>query len=473
MIRLDLYKNKNVAVIGFGKSGKAVVDCLEAVDANIYLYDDNGIMDQHYQCMFCDPSDFDWPNLDVMVVSPGISTLWPQRHRAVDLAHRHGVQVINDVDLFQLHVGCSFPAKKNVSAPKTIAITGTNGKSTTTALVNHVLTTANLKSCIGGNFGIAILSLTDDLDFYVLELSSYHLDSSNILGFDTALLLNITSDHLVRHGGMPGYITAKQKIFANFPAASQAIVGVDDTNCRKIYEFLKTVKHPEIIPISGTEIPENGVGWCDGMLVDNRPATDGYPKIVCSKDDVLDGIHNRQNIAASYAACIANGISAEQFVAALHSFRGLQHRQELVATFGRIQYINDSKATNAPSVEQAMMRFDNIFWILGGRPKQDGIESLTKYFRKVKCAFLIGEAAHDWHSYLEYCRVQSEISETLDVAVRRAHALAQKEETAVVLLSPCCASFDQFKNFEERGNMFAEIVQKICAGDDFVNFTSI
>ncbi|MDR3155517.1 MAG: UDP-N-acetylmuramoyl-L-alanine--D-glutamate ligase [Holosporaceae bacterium] len=467
MICLDLCRNKNIAVIGFGKTGKVVVDCLMAVGATIYLYDDNGIDDEHYLGMFCDLLNFDWSNLDMVVISPGVSTLWPRRHRAIDFAHRYGVMPMSDIDLFRLHVGYSPTAKTAVSNQKVIGITGTNGKSTTTALVGHVLAVANSKSCIGGNFGIAALSLADDQDFYVLELSSYNLDSSNIFGFDSAVLLNVTPDHLVRHGGMSGYIAAKQKIFANFHAASQAIVGIDDAHCREIYEFLKTLKYPNVIPISGVKVPENGVGWCDGMLVDNRDVIRGtngdYAKIICGRYDALDGVHNRQNIAASYATCAVNGIDAEQFVPALHSFRGLQHRQELVATFGGIQYINDSKATNAQSVKQAMMRFDNIFWILGGRPKEDGIESLIKYFHKVKHAFLLGEAASDWYNYLEYCGVQAEISGTLDVAVLSAHALAQKEDTAVVLLSPACASFDQFKNFEERGNVFTAIVREICA----------
>jgi UDP-N-acetylmuramoylalanine--D-glutamate ligase len=467
MIHLDLFRNKNVAVIGFGKSGKAVVDCLEAVGANIYLYDDGGIVDERHRNMFHDLSDFDWPNLQMMVVSPGISTLWPRRHPAIDLAHRYGVQVMNDIDLFQLHMGRQGSTRGDASPQKTICISGTNGKSTTTALVGHVFAAANFKSCIGGNFGIAALSLADDQDFYVLELSSYNLDSANILGFDTAVLLNITPDHLARHGGMCGYVAAKQKIFANFHAASQAIIGIDDPHCREICEFLISLKHPAVVPISGVEIPENGVGWCDGMLVDNRhiiqDVNGGCSRIICGKYDLLDGIHNRQNIAAAYAACVGNGVDAEQFVAALHSFQGLQHRQELVATIGGVRYVNDSKATNARSVEQALMRFDNIFWILGGRPKEDGIESLAKYFHKVKMAFLLGEAAVDWSNYLEYCGVQTEISGTLDVAVRRAHASAQQEEAAVVLLSPACASFDQFKNFEERGNLFSKIVREICA----------
>jgi UDP-N-acetylmuramoylalanine--D-glutamate ligase len=449
MISLDAYKNKTALVLGFGKTGRSVVDSLMSTGAKVYIYDDFGVADEKYGDIFLDFSRIDWNNLDIMVVSPGISVMWPSAHKAIRMAYIHGVPLINDVDLFQRHV-----------SGRNICVTGTNGKSTTAALINRVLDVSGAKASIGGNFGIQLLSLDAHRDFYVLELSSYQLETCNILGFDTAILLNITPDHLTRHGGMFGYVSAKQKIFANFHEKSTAVIGVDDEHCLRICEVMKAIKHPNIVAISGTSVPERGVGWHDGHLVDN---IDGNERVVCSKYDPLDGVHNRQNIAAAYAACVVNGVGMEAFRCGLHSFKGLEHRQELVATLNGIKYINDSKATNAQSTEQALMRFHNIFWILGGSPKEDGIESLTKHFHKVKHAFLIGEVAHDWYNLLSYHGIDAEICGTLDVAVARAHEMSRTGEAEVILLSPACASFDQFKNFEERGKKFKDICTALAA----------
>jgi UDP-N-acetylmuramoylalanine--D-glutamate ligase len=350
--------------------------------------------------------------------------------------------------LFQQHVG-----NKTI-----VCITGTNGKSTTTALIHSLLNSGEKKSEIGGNFGLPVLSLDPNADFFVLELSSYQLESSFIFGFDTAILLNVTPDHLTRHGGMEGYISAKQKIFANFHEKSAAIIGADDEHCIKIFEFLKRINHPRAIPISGNKVPESGIGWDDDKLIDNFFESG---KIVCEKNPILDGSHNRQNIAAAYAACVQNGLDKESFRAKLFSFSGLEHRQEIVARIDGVLYVNDSKATNADSTEQALKRFDNIIWILGGRPKEDGIESLAKYFSKIRFAFLIGEAAEDFARLLTSRGVKNEIAKTLDAAVPRSKETAKIcGGDATVLLSPACASFDQFKDFEERGNRFKKLVEK-------------
>ena len=296
MINLSLYKNKNVGVIGFGKTGKAIADSLIFSGANVILFDDSGVRDEHYKKFFRDLSDDQWKHIDLLIVSPGIHLWWPQIHESVRIANENNICVRNELDVFQQHV-----------AGKKICVTGTNGKSTTTALINHIFQNARRKVEMGGNIGIPMLSSDNDKDFYVIELSSYTLESCAILGFDTSILLNIAGDHLHRHGGMEGYISAKQKVFANYKDDSNAIIAVDDEYCREIYKFLKDISHPNVIPVSGICVPDFGIGWNEkNQLVDN---TNGKKFAVCEHSETLDGSHNRQNIAAAYAASIKNGIT--------------------------------------------------------------------------------------------------------------------------------------------------------------------
>ncbi|MDR1333981.1 MAG: UDP-N-acetylmuramoyl-L-alanine--D-glutamate ligase, partial [Holosporaceae bacterium] len=333
MTVLDFFKNKKVGVVGLGKTGQSVVDALMAGGADVKVHDDN--LGRSFNLD---------ENFDAIVVSPSISLLWPKVHPIIQMAREKFIPILNDIDLWQ----------KQLSRKKTICITGTNGKSTTTALVHYLLNFAGKNVDIGGNFGNPILSLNSDADSFVLELSSYQLESCSILGFDTAILLNITPDHLTRHGGMEGYVAAKQKIFANFHERSVAVIGVDDHHCLKIFNFLKAINHPCVIPISGNSVPKFGIGWDRNELIDDRF---GFREIICEKKSDLDGDHNRQNIAAAYAAYVSSGSKQELFRTGLSSFKGLEHRQEIVATIDGVQYVNDSKATNADSVEKALQRF--------------------------------------------------------------------------------------------------------------------
>ncbi|MDR2766532.1 MAG: UDP-N-acetylmuramoyl-L-alanine--D-glutamate ligase [Holosporaceae bacterium] len=449
MILLDRHGNGHAGVIGFGKTGRSAVEALEQSGFRVSLFDDFGVDDTRYRNLV--PEEFDWKTLDFLLVSPGISLLWPRPHPAVKLALEHSVPVINDVDLFRRQV-----------TGRIMGVTGTNGKSTTCALIQRIMKADGEKIAVGGNFGTPVLSMEADEDFYVLELSSYQLESCNILGFDVAVLLNITPDHLTRHGGMAGYVTAKRKIFADFTETSTAIVGVDDEYSRKTAEFLRSIKHPNVVPISGKIVPEGGVGWERDHLSDNRC---GDSIVICAANSTYDGVHNRQNIAAAYAACAANGVAVEKFVAALLSFGGLEHRQEVVAELDGVLYVNDSKATNAESVEFALRRFEDIFWILGGRPKENGIRSLGKYFHRIRHAFLIGEAADEWSRFLTENGVANEVCCTLEVALERAHRTCRICCAKVVLLSPACASFDQFRDFEHRGNEFKRLVRRLQSGE--------
>lgn len=450
MIKLDLYKNKNVGIVGLGMTGKAVADALIASGAKVTVFDDFKTTDEKYAKFWADSENFNFKNLDLLIVSPGIHLCWEKPHKTVQSANFHNICIRNDLDIFQQH-----------TKGKKICITGTNGKSTTTALIGHVLKNCEKNSDIGGNFGIPLLSLENNRAFYVIELSSYTLESCTILGFDTAILLNLAEDHLHRHGGTAGYVAVKQKIFANFNERSNAIISIDDEYCREIFKFLKDIKHPNIVPISGREVPTDGVGWNENdQLVDNKFSK---TTVICEKSEMLDGPHNRQNIAAAYVACILNGVEQKEFCKALKTFKGLEHRQELVTTINGVQYINDSKATNSQSVEQALIRYDNMHLILGGRMKENGINGLEKYFHKVKRVFLIGEAAEEFQKFLKMHSAWSKISGTLEQALNDSQELLAVEDNDVrtVLFSPACSSFDQFKNFEERGEFFKNLVKKM------------
>ena len=452
MILIDTFKDKRVAVLGFGKTGKSVARALISGAVDVVVHDDSAMIDDnsYSYANLADELVFAKNVSDGMcaiAVSPGVPTLWPFPHPVLRLAKKYNIPLINDMDLFIQNI------KSNAAF---ICITGTNGKSTTSALIHHVFEICGKNSAIGGNFGRPVLDLNADHDFYVLELSSYQLESCDILGFDTSILLNISQDHLQRHGGMSGYIAAKQKIFGNFHTSSKAIIGADDEYCIEIFDFLKSINHPKIIQISGRYVPDRGVGWCGDNLIDN---TENKNVVVCSEHNSLNGIHNRQNIAAAYAACFSNGIAAAEFHLSIPSFAGLAHRQELIAKINGVCYINDSKATNMQSSEQALTRYRDIIWILGGRPKGENLLSLSEYFSRIKIAFLIGEIADEWYDILKKHNVDTEIAEALDVAISSANKIAKHGD--IVLLSPACASFDQFSNFEERGNVFRKIVKAI------------
>ncbi|HKX08826.1 MAG TPA: UDP-N-acetylmuramoyl-L-alanine--D-glutamate ligase, partial [Stellaceae bacterium] len=317
---------------------------------------------------------------------------------------------------------------------------------------------------VGGNLGTPVLSfppLGKD-GIYVLEMSSYQLELTQSLACDVAVLLNVTPDHLDRHGGMAGYVAAKERIFNNQRASQAAVVGMDDDVCRGIAGKLRSSKRQAVVPISAERVVDGGVYVEDGVMTDaTRPRAKrvmdmrGAPR--------LPGRHNWQNAAAAFAAARRVGIPAEAAVAGIESFPGLTHRQELIATVDGIQYVNDSKATNADATARALVCYDAIYWIAGGVPKAGGIEPLRSLFPRIRHAFLIGEAAESFAATLGDA-AEHTISGDLATAVAAARVAAEADraEGAVVLLSPACASFDQFANFEARGEAFRALVTDIA-----------
>ena len=365
------------------------------------------------------------------MLSPGIPFTHPAPHKVVTLAQQHNVPIICDIELLYL------------AQPKAhfVGITGTNGKSTTTALIGHIIREAKIPCEVGGNIGISALELAPlgKDGIYVIETSSYQLDLLNKTHFNVALLLNVTPDHLDRHGDMDGYIKAKKRIFRNQTAEDFAVVGVDNVHTKKIAASKFT--DAQIIPISAFgKVDELGLGVLS----------------------YLPGAHNKENIAAAFAACSALNIPHEKIIAGIKSFKGLAHRMERVAEKNGVLFINDSKATNAEAAEKALLSYEKpILWIAGGKAKEGGIDMLAPLFPRIEHAYLIGDAEENFANTLSANKVPYSRCGTLDKAVQQAYEKALTLPKATVLLSPACASFDQFKNFEERGEIFGKLVKEL------------
>lgn len=454
MIVVDAFAGRRVAVLGLARSGIAAVHALAAGGAEVLAWDDKpaGREAVGPEAELVDLAEIDWHGIAALVLSPGIPHSFPAPHPAVIRAREAGAEIIGDIEL----LGRAQPAARY------IGITGTNGKSTTTALIGHILAAAGQRVEVGGNLGTAALSLAPLAagETYVLELSSFQLELVTSLGFDIAVLLNITPDHLDRHGDMAGYIAAKKRIFAGQGPASTAVLGIDDAICRDIAEELGQRAAPAV-PISVTAPPAGGVYAGHGWLID---AMAGTPRRVLDLAEAsrLPGSHNWQNACAAYAAARAAGVAPEVAAAAIRSFPGLAHRQELVATIDGVRFINDSKATNADAAEKALACYQAIYWIAGGLPKAGGITSLAPYFERLRHAYLIGTATEEFAATLDGKASYSRCG-NLARAVAAAAADARRDgiEGAVVLLSPACASYDQFAHFEARGDAFRELARQL------------
>lgn len=535
----------HVGVFGLGKAGNAAVEFLRARGCQVYAWDDKGAAraalldsclrgnDSDNICgeiLLASPESWPWGELQSLVMSPGIALT----HPVVQRARAHGVEVVGEVEILQRHQPDA----------KYIGITGTNGKSTTTALLGHVLSSlspwerdgvrakaaaqqpeeapspgalrhplpggeGNIQ--IGGNLGtpaLALKPLGND-GAYVLEMSSYQLDLIHKARFNIGVFLNLTPDHLERHGDMEGYFRAKMRMFANMRDGDTAVIAVDDDYTRRAAAELRA-RGVAVVTVSSSLSPIQGEGAVlphlaievkNGILRDNR---DGFSADISDIPTLL-GAHNWQNAAASFAAARAHGCGAEEVVAALRTYPGLPHRLEMVAEICGVRFINDSKATNADAVQHALNAFAFttapgkrfvsctsaahvllrtlrcgfrklrllpwrsvksetrseavIYWILGGQAKAGGIESLREFFPRIAHAFLIGAAAEEFARTLEG-QVPYTMCGTLENAVPQAAVQAWKDGRAgaVVLLSPACASWDQFKSFEHRGDVFRELV---------------
>lgn len=460
MLTLDFAKGRTYAVMGLGKSGAVAARALAQAGATVLAWDDTEAGRSRVAGMagveLTDLAARGLGGVDALVLSPGIPHTHPEPHPVAADAKARDLSIIGDVELLL----------RTLPDRRVVAITGTNGKSTTTALIGHILQEAHLPVQIGGNLGRPALEFEDPGrdGVLVLELSSYQLEITPSLAPAVAVFLNITPDHIERHGSLAGYIAAKRRIFAHQSPGSVAVIGVDDEPSHEIAETLRRDGH-RLIEISGHEQVVGGVYADHGVLIDART---GQPKRIVDLEGApaLPGLHNAQNAAAATAACLVLGIGRETIAAAIASFPGLAHRQERVATAGSVTYVNDSKATNADATARALTCYDPIYWIAGGRAKEGGVEALAPLFGRVKRAYLIGESAGDFVRQIgDGC--PTVLCRTLDNAVRQAHADAQADglRGATVLLSPAAASFDQFPNFEVRGDRFRDLVRELTDGN--------
>ena len=461
MIDIHTRKQQNLAVFGLGASGSAAAKALAASGAIVAAWDDDG--DSRRRAAgagipLVDLYGCDWSRMDALVLSPGIA-LTHRPHRLVALARGGGCPIVGDIEL--LVEACP--------ATRVIAVTGTNGKSTTAALIGHILDRAGRRVQLGGNLGPPALAFdppaSDEL--LVLELSSYQLDLTENATFAIAVLMNVTPDHLDRHGSLEAYVDAKRRIFhdrGHHPdgSAQVAVVGIDDAHGRAIHDELTARTGWRVVPISSTRRLDGGVFALDGRLFD---ATEGAAKDVCELGAIatLPGPHNWQNACAAYAACRAADIDAAAIARGLADFPGLAHRQEMVLTIGGVDYVNDSKATNAEAAAKALACYQRIYWIAGGLAKQGGLAPVVPYLDRIRQVYLIG-AAQDAFAKSLAGKVGVRRCDDLANALRAAHleAQADDEPCCVVLLSPACASFDQWKNFEARGDAFRTLVHELA-----------
>jgi UDP-N-acetylmuramoylalanine--D-glutamate ligase len=459
MIPVTSFAGKRVAVFGLGGSGIASAQALIAGGAEVFAFDDNADSVAKAAQAGIATSDLrtiDWRTIAALLLAPGVPLTHPAPHWTVELAKAAGVEVIGDVELF-----CRERRKLAPNSPF-VAITGTNGKSTTTALIHHLLKSAGRAAELGGNIGTAVLTLSPpraDLA-HVVECSSYQIDLAPTRGSSVGVLINVSEDHLDRHGTLAHYAAVKERLVAGVPRDGAAVIGVDDEWCRAAAGRVER-KGGNVIRISVRQPLTEGVFFEDGEIV-RAAGDDTWPLASLDGIGSLRGLHNAQNAACAAAAVLALGMSAEEIQAGLRSFPGLAHRMEQVGRMGAVLFVNDSKATNADSAAQALGCFSDIFWIAGGKPKTGGIVSLERFFPRIRKAYLIGDAAAEFANTLDG-KAAAEIVGTLEKAVEAAarDAAASGLKEPVVLLSPACASFDQYRNFEIRGDRFRDLVKAL------------
>jgi UDP-N-acetylmuramoylalanine--D-glutamate ligase len=453
MTPVTAFNGRKVALFGLGGSGLATTRALVAGGAEVAVWDDNAraVREAFLAGLaIVNLGEADWSGFAALVLAPGVPLTHPKPHWTVEKAHAAGIKIIGDIELF-----CRERSALAPGAPF-IAITGTNGKSTTTALIAHVLRAAGRDVAMGGNIGVPILELPPPAQnrIHVVECSSYQIDLAPSLNPSVGALLNITPDHLDRHGDVASYAAIKERLVAH---ADVALVGVDDEPCRAIAARLKARGEGLVLTIAREPAPGVDISFDNHRIIETRNGRSR--EIFLKKAPNLRGAHNAQNAAFAFAAASAVGLSLGEISEGLISFPGLAHRMEPLGRIGRVLFVNDSKATNADAAEKALLSFHDIFWIIGGKAKDGGIEPLRGLFPRVAKAYLIGAAADQFASTLGD-GVPFEQSQTLDIAVKSAarDAAFSNAPEPVVLLSPACASFDQFANFEVRGEHFRAAV---------------
>ena len=454
MIDVTKHSGKNVGVLGLGATGISAAENLTRDGASVSAWDDSAERRRLATGRDITITNFvqkGLGHLDFLLVSPGIPLFHPKPHRIVLLAKQEGVRIVSDLELLQ----------EACPTANYVGVTGTNGKSTVTALLGHLLRQSGKTIQVGGNLGNPVLDLemlgTDGT--YVLELSSYQLDLASNVFFDIAIWTNLSPDHLERHGSLGAYIRAKKKIFMG--SAGFAVVGVDDTESQNVFDELVSEGNRVVVPVSAERPIAGGISVVDGILYD---AIDSSPEFVMNVTDLahLPGSHNWHNIAIAYATTRLVGLSRSVFTERVDTYPGLPHRMEKVGLHNGVTYVNDSKATNMAAAAKALACYNKVYWIMGGRAKAIAIDEVLPMSSRISHVYTIGESGIEFEkNFGEKFRVKN--SGTLAKAVVDAtnDAMSDFDGGGVVLLSPACASFDQFKNFEARGAAFRQLVAKL------------
>ncbi|GAA5094704.1 UDP-N-acetylmuramoyl-L-alanine--D-glutamate ligase [Bartonella acomydis] len=463
MISVACYKGQKVALFGLGRSGLATAQALMRGGAEVVAWDDNPSSVQEALQQNIPTRDLryeNWSEFVALILAPGVPLMYPKPHWVVKKARQANVEIIGDIELF-VRARNHFLQHNNFCDRDVpfIAITGTNGKSTTTALLAHLLEKMGYDVQVGGNIGTAILMLKPFVKkrIYVIECSSFQIDLTPSLQPTVGLLLNLTPDHIDRHGSFTNYVQAKKHLIAG---AAHAIISVDDAVCRDLYQQLLDEGHTVDI-VSKEYFVENGF-YADGMKLFSVCQGQRHILADLASMAALRGRHNAQNALMALATLQALKITDPHINEHLASYQGLAHRMQQVRKMGSVLFINDSKATNADATAPALAAFHDIFWIFGGQAKEGGIDSLRGFFHKIHKAYLIGSAAEEFADVIGSSFPFS-MSITLENAVQKAFidAMHCRAKEVVVLFSPACASYDQFKNYEERGEAFVSLVKQL------------
>ena len=467
MIVSKAFLGQAAGVFGLARSGISAARALSDGGARVFGWDDKdsaraAAAKENVSLQVWER--WPWSEIKALVLSPGIPLTHPEPHPIVRHARSLGAEIIGDIELFARFVR---PERDAAGLAPVIAVTGTNGKSTTTALIAYILQSCGFDAQAGGNIGKPVLDLDPPKakTVYALEVSSYQIDLAPGLMPDVAVLTNLSPDHIDRHGSMEHYASVKAGLLAHTAPNGRIVIGVDDPHSAAICTKLVAADGAETIAVSVGKVLGRGIFVIDGRLYDAW----GQPTAqICDLKTAprLPGAHNWQNAALAYAAVKGIIRDPRAIANAIQRFPGLAHRIEEVGRIGKVTFVNDSKATNADAAARALACFNDIFWIAGGKPKEGGIASLESYFPRIRKAYLIGEAAEEFGKTLAG-KVEVAQMGTLERALRAAALDAETSAAPepVVLLSPACASFDQFRDFEHRGNAFRDLVKAMLGAE--------
>jgi UDP-N-acetylmuramoylalanine--D-glutamate ligase len=442
-------------VIGLGKTGVCVARYFIEHQIPFLAWDDSPALQEKIQLMggaIVDPNKAPWPIIEVLILSPGIPTTFPTPHIAVQKAKQYDIPYMGDVEYWYQRI-------QNLGY-RYVGITGTNGKSTTHNMVDNILSAANIPHFSGGNSGVPVmespkLSVGAIIN---LEMSSYQLDILDTMSFDAGVILNITPDHLDRHGSMEHYISSKQTQIERVKVGGLKVIGIDCEYSAQAYDSLVRSGHVDIIPISANQILSDGVYTIGDQVIS---AEEDKTIILGQIPENLPGAHNAQNVMAALLVCRYLGVSVKDFFKLLPKYSGLDHRQERVLETLTAVFINDSKATNADATLPALKTYSNIYWIVGGIAKEEGVVPLLHHLQNVEKIFLIGDSSKRFQEELKGIKQTVIVANTLNEVLRLiSEDLKYIDHKVTVLLSPACASQDQFQNFEHRGRVFKELVQQ-------------